>query len=289
MSSGTGGNGCASRTAFIANRSRISAPEELPELEELRAGRPWRCGTRAELALEPAIARLARVDPVGLDLLADFIEVVLVLGLRGVERDRVALDTPAAPSKPSAAGARMPKDAGRGRTGAAWPGRSASARRTRAAPQAARRGPVAPSALAGGVSAWRGRSRRVRRLHGRRLGGLRQRIRGGRRRLGRRFWRRRGRLSLGHLLRRLRGRVGAADAGALSRRALWAAREPSVRAAAFGAGGRLGHLGVGAGGSGAFGAGSAGGPAGREGLPSGAFSSGLSGAMSTRSGSPRLT
>ena len=180
------------RTAFMANRSRISAPEEFRSSRNCEPAVLGDVELEQELALEAPVARLARVDPVGLDLLADFLEVVLVLGLRGVERDRLALDAPTAASKPASACARLPKDAGRRR------GLGGLARAVCVCPPT--RSPPGPGGTAGGAarargaSAWRGPGgggRRVGRLHGRRLGRLRQRIRRGRRRLGRRFGRRR--------------------------------------------------------------------------------------------------
>src|SRR4029453_6006335 len=90
-----------------------SGARRIPQLDECEPAVLGDVELEQELALEAPVARLARVDPLGLDLLPDFLEVVLVLGLRGVERDRLALDAPPAASKP--ASARLPKDAGRGR------------------------------------------------------------------------------------------------------------------------------------------------------------------------------
>src|SRR5581483_12375089 len=65
-----------------------------------------------QLALDAALTGRARIDPVGLDAVAHLIEVVLVLRLRRVERDRLAVDPAAPTALEPAAPARLPPDAG---------------------------------------------------------------------------------------------------------------------------------------------------------------------------------
>src|SRR5258705_11751224 len=61
-----------------------------------------------ELTLDAPIAGLPRIDPVGLDPLPDLVEVVLVLRLRSVERNRLALHAAAAASRGPPAPAGLP-------------------------------------------------------------------------------------------------------------------------------------------------------------------------------------
>src|SRR5438445_10387420 len=74
----------------------------LPQENELQLSALGDPELDQELALDATVARLARIDPVALDLLADPVEVVLVPRLGRVEGNSLTLDTTPPSLEPSA-------------------------------------------------------------------------------------------------------------------------------------------------------------------------------------------
>src|SRR5438445_10090154 len=75
----------------------------LPQQDELQLSALGDPELDQELALDATVARLARIDPAALDLLADLVQVVLGPRLGRVERDGLALDAAPPSLEPSTA------------------------------------------------------------------------------------------------------------------------------------------------------------------------------------------